>query len=317
VQAELAKASDDDAAYAEAVAAMSREWMIDFTEISRVRHETAIAKAPLVAEYCKELLDSVEKLVIFAWHADVIDLLVRELAKFHPVSLTGQTPQERRQGIVDTFQTDPTCRAFIGNMQAAGVGITLTAASTVLFAELDWVPGNITQAEDRCHRIGQTDNVTVFHVVLENSIDEKLATTLVDKQAVIDAALNGGGQVPEEARQPIVLAPECATKTTTREKIAAEALNLTGEQIEAIHIALHKLSAMDRDYARVQNSIGFNKLDSEIGHSLAELPSLTSKQAALGKRIVLKYRRQLSAELINTIKGVQNASDQSDQSSVD
>jgi len=317
VQAELAKADGDDTAYTEAVAAMSREWMIDFTEISRVRHETAIAKAPLVAEYCKEILDSVEKLVIFAWHADVIDLLMRQLAEFHQVSLTGQTQQDRRQGIVDTFQTDPACRVFVGNMQAAGVGITLTAASTVIFGELDWVPGNITQAEDRCHRIGQTDNVTVYHVVLENSIDEKLATTLVDKQTVIDAALNGGGQAPEEARKPVVLVPECATKSATRETIAAEATNLTSVQVEAIHNALQELSAMDTDYARTKNAMGFNKMDSEIGHSLAGRSALTPKQAALGKRIVLKYRRQLSEDIINLIKGAQNARDENHESRVD
>jgi hypothetical protein len=74
---------------------------------------------------------------------------------------------------------------------------------------------------------------------------------------------------------------------------------------------------MDTDYARTKNAMGFNKMDSEIGHSLAGRSALTPKQAALGKRIVLKYRRQLSEDIINLIKGAQNARDENHESRVD
>ena len=71
-----------------------------------------------------------------------------------------------------------------------GVGWTLTKSSHVLFAELDWVPGNLTQAEDRCHRIGQKDSVLVQHLVLDGSIDAAMAKSLVKKQYNIDNALD-------------------------------------------------------------------------------------------------------------------------------
>lgn len=300
---ELAKADDDDAAYKGIVAEMSREAMCDFTDISRVRHDTAVAKAPLVAEYVKEVLDNAGKVVLFAHHHDVLDVLERELKEFGLVRLDGNTPMAARQQAVDRFQNDSSVRVFLGGIIPAGVGITLTAASTVIFAELDWVPGNVTQAEDRCHRIGQTDSVTVYHIVLEGSIDEKMATTVVDKQEIIDKALNGGGQTQDEASKHVAIPVECATRTVSREQIATEAVSLTPNQVEAIHAALRFLSAHDQDYARTVNGVGYSKIDGNIGHSLSERIFLTPKQAVLGKKIALKYRRQLPEELVSTIKG--------------
>ena len=105
------------------------------------------------------------------------------------MTLTGDTPMIARQAAVDRFQNDPGCSLFIGNLIAAGVGLTLTAASHVVFAELDWVPGNVSQAEDRCHRIGQKNSVLVQHLVIDGSIDAEMAKRIVAKQAVIDAVV--------------------------------------------------------------------------------------------------------------------------------
>jgi SWI/SNF-related matrix-associated actin-dependent regulator 1 of chromatin subfamily A len=95
-----------------------------------------------------------------------------------------------RQEAVDRFQRRGEVRVFLGQIQAAGVGITLTAASHVVFVELEWTPGLMSQAEDRCHRIGQHDAVLVQHLVLPGSLDARLAKTLVAKQRVIDKTLN-------------------------------------------------------------------------------------------------------------------------------
>jgi SWI/SNF-related matrix-associated actin-dependent regulator 1 of chromatin subfamily A len=145
-----------------------------------------------VAEHVLGLLDSVDKVVVMAHHHDVVDILTEALAEYGVVSLTGRDNQADRQTSIDRFQDHPEVRVFVGSIQAAGIGITLTAASTVVFAELDWVPGNMSQAEDRCHRIGQTDSVLVQHVVLDGSIDARLAKTLVEKQAVITMAIDDG-----------------------------------------------------------------------------------------------------------------------------
>ena len=129
---------------------------IDWDDLAVVRHETALAKVPFVVEYAAELLDGgVRKIVIFAHHRDVIARLVEGLSRFNPVILVGGMVPQARQNSIDAFQGDPSVRIFIGNIQAAGTGITLAPASSVcLFAELSWVPAEMTQCEDRLHRIG-------------------------------------------------------------------------------------------------------------------------------------------------------------------
>jgi len=184
--------------YKKAVKALKVQLDAAFGELSRVRHETALAKGPQVVEHCRELLENTEKLVVFGHHRDVIEAIRKGLSDFNPVTLTGETSQQDRQAAVDAFQEDPATRVFIGSITAAGVGITLTAADTVVFAELDWVPGNITQAEDRLHRLGQHNSVLVQHLVLEGSIDAVIAKTVVSKQEVIDTALDRKEEVSEE-----------------------------------------------------------------------------------------------------------------------
>ena len=106
------------------------------------------------------------------------------------VSITGKTPVDERAMIVDQFQKDRDTRLFIGNIKAAGTGITLHASSTAIFAELDWVPANLDQAEDRLHRIGQPNSVLVHHLVFEGSLDARMAEVIVEKQNIIRRALD-------------------------------------------------------------------------------------------------------------------------------
>jgi SWI/SNF-related matrix-associated actin-dependent regulator 1 of chromatin subfamily A len=92
-----------------------------------------------------------------------------------------------KQASIDTFGRDPSCRVFIGNIQAAGVGITLAPASShVVFAELSWAPADLSQCEDRLHRVGTVDSVLVQHLVLEGSLDAMMAKVLLKKQGILD-----------------------------------------------------------------------------------------------------------------------------------
>lgn len=172
-----------------------QEPQIAFEDFARVRHEDALAKLDSCIEFIKGALEESDKIVIFAWHRDVIYGLFDALREYIPVLITGTTKLDIRQKVVEDFQNKPTCRVFIGNIQAAGVGITLTAASHVIFVEECPTPGVMSQAEDRCHRIGQKDFVLVQHLVLSGSIDARMAKILVAKQEVLDAALDRGGEV--------------------------------------------------------------------------------------------------------------------------
>ena len=107
------------------------------------------------------------------------------------VVLTGATPSAARQAIVDRFQTDPTVRVFVANLVAGGVGITLTAARQVVFNDLDWVPANHWQAEDRAYRIGQTGAVNVTYLTAGGTVDEFVEHALQTKAALVDAVIDG------------------------------------------------------------------------------------------------------------------------------
>ena len=283
---ELAKAEDDDT-YASAIARLTAASSAAFAEISKLRHATALSKVPQVVAYLRDLVES-EKIVIFAHHLDVLATIAAEYPGC--VVLTGENTQEQRQAAVDRFQTDPDCRLFVGSIKAAGVGLTLTAASHVVFAELDWVPGYITQAEDRCHRIGQANSVLIEHLVLDGSLDVRMANTLIAKQEVIDRALD---DKERSELASITISPDAAaTANTPRSRVAKLAEDMTPEQIERVHTALQMLAAMC-DGARNIDGAGFNKLDARLGKDLAMRLSLTAKQAALGQIIAHKYRRQL------------------------
>ena len=96
----------------------------------------------------------------------------------------------KRQNAIDLFQNDPQVKVFIASIQAAKEGITLTASDLVIFSELDWVPGNLSQAEARCHRIGQENHVLVQHLLLNGSLDARMARVVLAKQDILDAALD-------------------------------------------------------------------------------------------------------------------------------
>lgn len=147
-------------------------------------------KIKQVIEWIRDFIDSDGKLVVFAVHKETIDALAKEF-KNVAVKLDGSTPQNKRTEIAKQFQQNDNIRLFIGNIQAAGVAITLTAASSVAFVELPWTPGELMQAEDRCHRIGQKNAVNIYYLIAEDTIEETIAKLLDTKRQVLDGVLDG------------------------------------------------------------------------------------------------------------------------------
>ena len=180
--AEVGKASENKAEYAEAVDRLRTAVNLTFGELATTRKNTAIAKVP----YVLEVLDGVsEKTVIFAHHREVIRLLKEALGD-EAVVLAGGTSTTARNKAVEAFQNDPKIKYFIGSIQAAGVGLTLTASSCVIFAELDWTPASMCQAEDRCVLGGQlVMTIRGLKPIEDIKVGEKVLTHLGNWKEVI------------------------------------------------------------------------------------------------------------------------------------
>jgi len=161
----------------------------DGPDIATFRHEVAREKLEVLIPHIRDLLQTKEKLVVFGYHKDVLKELYNTFMPKGAVLVTGETSSKFRAEAVEAFQNDLDCRVFFGQFQAAGTGITLTAADTCVFAEISWVPGEIFQAVDRLHRIGQKENVLIQFFVVEDSIEEYMLRTVIDKKEVIEAVV--------------------------------------------------------------------------------------------------------------------------------
>lgn len=159
-------------------------------EFEKLKQLAVMGKIESVKEWIADFLESGEKLVLFATHISTLDILQRAFPKIS-VRLDGSTSQKDRQETVDRFQNDDRTRLFLGNIKAAGIGITLTSASNVGFVELPWTPGDYEQASDRLHRIGQKNAVNVWTLVAQDTVEEDIALILSNKAKVLSAVLDG------------------------------------------------------------------------------------------------------------------------------
>lgn len=139
-----------------------------------------LRKRKAVNAWIEDFLQSGKKLVVFGTHTVTLDDI---MAKFGDVAVRvdGSTSQKKRNEAIDAFQHDPNVKLFVGNMRAAGVGITLTAASDALIVEFPWTYSDCAQAEDRVHRIGAKDSVTIWYMCCPDSIDERLMEIINQK----------------------------------------------------------------------------------------------------------------------------------------
>lgn len=163
---------------------------IAFQAISDIRRMQAEAKVPEAVRYIKNLLDQgLEKVVVFAHHRDSVDRIWEALSDYGAVRIKGGTSPRDSFNYVQQFQTSDRVRVFVGNLQSSGEGVTLTRASHVVLVEPSWVPGEIQQAADRCHRIGQESSVLVDLLTVQGSIDAKMLHTALEKTEVIDQVI--------------------------------------------------------------------------------------------------------------------------------
>jgi len=167
--------------------------------------------------------------------------------------------------------------------------------SRVVFAELDWVPGNVTQAEDRCDRIGQTNSVLCQHIVVDGSLDAVMAATIVKKQNVIDQAIDAGiSDLTIEEVDDLVL------EIYTPEK-EGSGVSVSVEKKSAILDALRFLSARC-DGAQSEDGIGFAGCDVHFGHSLAKRGELSGRMALAAEKMLQKYKNTQLGDLWTAIE---------------
>jgi SWI/SNF-related matrix-associated actin-dependent regulator of chromatin subfamily A-like protein 1 len=159
-------------------------------QIEELKQLSIEGKMKGALKWITTFLESGEKLVVFGIHRKTVDDLMNAFPGIS-VKVDGSVVNEKRQEAVERFQNDPECKLFVGNIQAAGVGLTLTASSSVVFLELPWTPAELEQAEDRVHRITQKDAVNVYYLLGENTIDQTIVKMLDKKKKVLDGVLDG------------------------------------------------------------------------------------------------------------------------------
>jgi len=287
-----AEENKDKNGYNNAVDKLQYIQRVAFMEMASMRKKVALVKVPQVIEHLESLFDEgVEKIVCFAHHKEVIEKIHEAFPNISAMAY-GEISQEKRQKAVDQFQDKKSSlKLFIGGITAVGVGITLTASSNVVFAELDWTPGNVLQAEDRCHRLGQSGSVLVQHLVLDGSLDARMAQMIVEKQEIADRALDNSTDIAVKGfvstrPEPAVPEPPPPPVELWKKILAKEAL----------------LEIAKRRDAATEGSHGFSKFDAVIGNSLAlKRQAFSDREAHLALKLATKYRGQLTKQLLDRL----------------
>lgn len=159
---------------------------------------TESAKLDRLEEIVENCISNDEKVIIFSNWTQMTDAILQVLhtklkliGRLEPAVITGNTNDSDRQQIVDRFQNNDVCRVIVGTIGAMGTGLTLTAATTVIFVDEPWNKALFDQAVDRAHRIGQKNNITIYSIMCKDTIDERIHNLIYKKGAMSDAIIDG------------------------------------------------------------------------------------------------------------------------------
>ncbi|TYK05116.1 SWI/SNF-related matrix-associated actin-dependent regulator of chromatin subfamily A-like protein 1 [Cucumis melo var. makuwa] len=175
--------------------------------INKIYTDSAEAKIPAVLNYLETVIEAGCKFLVFAHHQPMIDAIHQffQKKKVNCIRIDGGTPPAMRQALVSDFQQKDSIMAAVLSIKAGGVGLTLTAASTVIFTELSWTPGDLIQAEDRAHRIGQVSSVNIHYLLANDTVDDIIWDVVQSKLENLGQMLDGEENTLEVAvkQQPI------------------------------------------------------------------------------------------------------------------
>jgi SWI/SNF-related matrix-associated actin-dependent regulator 1 of chromatin subfamily A len=180
----------------------SKSLTVQFTKLTKIRQVIADEKISQTIELAENILEQGKKVIIFCNFTDSLEKITEHFGKM-AVKLNGSMSKVEKQYSVDQFQDNDKIKVFVGNIRAAGVGITLTAAEAVIFNDLSFLPSDHAQAEDRSYRYGQKNNVLVYYPIFENTIEGIIYDILNNKKQVI-ATVMGDNINPADAAEDIL-----------------------------------------------------------------------------------------------------------------
>ena len=180
----------------------SKSLTVQFTKLTKVRQIIADEKIAQTIEIAENIIEQDKKVIIFCNFTDSLNKITEHFGKA-AVKLDGSMSKVERQFSVDQFQENEKVKVFVGNIKAAGVGITLTSAEAVIFNDLSFLPSDHAQAEDRAYRYGQKNNVLVYYPIFENTIEGIIYDILHNKKQVI-ATVMGDNQNTADAAEEIL-----------------------------------------------------------------------------------------------------------------
>ena len=166
----------------------SKNLSIQFTKLTEVRQVIAEEKTQHTIEIAENIIEQGKKVIIFCNFTKSLETIVEHFGK-SAVRLDGQMSKIQRQDSVDRFQEDEKVKVFVGNIKAAGVGITLTSGEAVIMNDLSFLPSDHSQAEDRAYRYGQKNNVLVYYPIFENTIEGIIYDILNAKKRIIGTVM--------------------------------------------------------------------------------------------------------------------------------
>ncbi|VDN04970.1 unnamed protein product [Thelazia callipaeda] len=243
---------------------------LQFPELRLIEYDCG--KLQVLNGLLRELFLYKHRCLIFTQMARVLDILQAFLS-FHGYQyfrLDGTTGIEQRQAMTERFNADPKIFCFILSTRSGGVGVNLTGADTVIFYDSDWNPTMDAQAQDRCHRIGQTRNVTIYRLISERTIEENILRKAMQKRRLGEMAIDEAGFTPDffkgdnvrdlfegDTNVCDVIAPVTVTDSREIEKAMA-----TVEDIQDVHAARRANAEVEANIAEFDESVLLHSTDS-------------------------------------------------------
>ncbi len=178
---------------------------IQFSKLMKVRQVIANEKVESTIELCENILEQDKKVIVFTNFTDTLHRIHSHFGK-KAVYLDGSCSKIARQHAIDEFQNNDKIKVFVGNLKAAGVGITLTAGEVIVMNDLSFVPSDHAQAEDRAYRYGQKNNVLVYYPIFENTVEGAIYDILSHKKQIINQVMGdnlNNGDIVEEIMSKI------------------------------------------------------------------------------------------------------------------